>query len=303
MSLQITQIRCFVAVATELHFAKAAALLHMTQPPLTRQIQMLEQALGVTLFERNRRTVRLTASGRAFLPEAHDILRRITMAELAARRAAEGGEGTVNLGFIPAASCFLPMVITATKARFPNVDLVLKEMQSLDQLEALSADKIDLGLIRPISQRPEVLSECVLTEPFVLAIPAGHPLASQDSVELRDLDGEPFIMYSPAEGRYSYEMLAGPFRAASCAPRYVQYINRSESMLYLVSAGMGLAIVPISAVREHFRDVVYQSLDLGGAHAQLHLAWRAGGQNPVTEGLRGVLADAFEAYEPGHGVL
>ncbi|MGA3797563.1 LysR family transcriptional regulator [Pseudomonas sp. GL-RE-29] len=295
--MQISQIRCFVAVATELHFAKAAALLNMTQPPLTRQIQLLEHSLGVTLFERNRRSVRLTASGRAFLPEAHDILRKITTAEIAARRASSGGEGTVNLGFIPAASCFLPMVISATKAKLPNVDLVLKEMQSIDQLEALSANKIDLGLIRPISQRPDVQSDCVLTESFVLAIPASHPLAGQDLVRVVDLDQQPFIMYSPSEGRYSYEMLAGPFRAAACAPRYVQYINRSDSMLYLVSAAMGLAIVPISAVREHFQDVVYKPLDLGDAHAQLHLARRTTSHNPITEGLREVLTDAFHMYQ------
>jgi DNA-binding transcriptional LysR family regulator len=294
MSVQISQIRCFVAVATELHFGRAAALLNMTQPPLTRQIQMLEQALGVSLLERNRRFVRLTASGQAYLVEAQDILRRLTSAELAARRAVVGEQGTVVMGFIPAASYgFLPRLITLAKQQMPHVDLVLKEMQSIDQLEALSSDKIDLGIIRPISQRPGVASACVLTELFVLAVPTSHPLADRETAQLSDLDGEPFIMYSPSEGRYSYEMLVGPFRAAACAPRYVQYISYPHTILSLVSAGLGLGLVPVSAARLHFDNVCFKDIELGGARAELHLAWRASGDKPAVNALREGLIQAL----------
>jgi len=291
MSVQISQIRCFVAVATELHFGRAAALLNMTQPPLTRQIQMLEHALEVSLFDRNRRTVRLTASGRAYLAEAQDILRRLTNAEMAARRAVVGEQGTVAMGFIPAASYgFLPKLIALAKQELPHVDLVLKEMQSIDQLEALSSGKIDLGIIRPISQRSDVTSVCVLTEPFLLAVPTSHPLADRENVDLSDIDGEPFIMYSPSEGRYSYEMLVGPFRAAACAPKYVQYISYPHTILSLVSAGMGLGLVPVSAARLHFEDVCFKEIELGGACAELHLAWRTHGDNPAAEAMREILA-------------
>lgn len=283
MSIQLTQLRCFVAVATELHFGRAAASLNMSQPPLTRHVQMLEHALGVLLFERNKRSVRLTPSGRALLPEARDVLRRLANAELAARRAAESTQGSVVMGFIPASSYgVLPALVALGKARLPGIELVLREMQSLDQYEALSSQQIDIGLVRPISQRSDVASTSVLKERFVLAIPLGHPLAFKECPELADLDNQPFIMYSPLEGRYSYEMLVGAFRIAGCAPRYVQYITYPHSMLSLVSAGMGIALVPESAARLRLDNVRYVDIDMHGAYADLHLAWRRTDAQPTT---------------------
>lgn len=283
MSVQLTQLRCFVAVATQLHFGRAAASLNMSQPPLTRHIQMLEHALGVVLFERNKRSVRLTPSGRALLPEAQDVLRRLANAELAARRAAESTQGSVVMGFIPASSYgVLPKLIALAKERLPGIELVLREMQSLDQYEALSSQQIDVGLVRPISQRSDVASVSVLKEPFILAIPAAHPLAAKENTCLADLDNQPFIMYSPLEGRYSYEMLVGAFRVAGCAPRYMQYITYPHSMLSLVSAGMGMALVPRSAARLRLENVRYVDIELNGAYAELHMAWRKTGADLAT---------------------
>jgi DNA-binding transcriptional LysR family regulator len=275
MSIQMTQLRCFVAVATELHFGRAAASLNISQPPLSRHIQLLEHTMGVVLLERNKRSVRLTPSGRAFLPEAQDILRRLANAELAAKRAAESTVGSVVMGFIPASSYgVLPSLIALAKDRLPGIELVLREMQSLDQYEALSSHQIDIGLVRPISQRSDVSSSSVLREPFVLAMPLNHPLAQKENPELIDLDNQPFIMYSPLEGRYSHEMLVGAFRVAGCAPRYVQYITYPHSMLSLVSAGIGFALVPRSSTRLRLENVRYAEIDLNGAYAELHVAWR-----------------------------
>jgi DNA-binding transcriptional LysR family regulator len=296
MSIQLTQLRCFVAVATELHFGRAAASLNMTQPPLTRHVQMLEHALGVMLFERNKRSVRLTPSGRALLPEAQDVLRRLANAELAAKRAAESTHGSVVMGFIPASSYgVLPTLIALAKEHLPGIELVLREMQSLDQYEALSSQQIDIGLVRPISQRSDVTSVSVLKEPFVLAIPSSHPLALKERPELADLDNQPFIMYSPLEGRYSYEMLVGAFRVAGCAPRYVQYITYPHSMLSLVSAGLGIALVPQSAARLRLENVRYANIDLNGAYAELHLAWRRSGAEATTLELKDLLLSEFNA--------
>lgn len=296
MSVQLTQLRCFVAVATVLHFGRAAASLNMSQPPLTRHVQLLEHALGVMLFERNKRSVRLTPSGRAFLPEAQDVLRRLANAELAAKRAAESTQGSVVMGFIPASSyAVLPTLIALAKDKLPGIELVLREMQSLDQYEALSSQQIDIGLVRPISQRSDVVSTPVLKETFVLAIPSGHSLAAKDEPELADLDNQPFIMYSPLEGRYSYEMLVGAFRVAGCTPRFVQYITYPHSMLSLVSAGMGMALVPRSAARLRFENVRYVDIDLNGAHAELQLAWRKTCSDPATLELMKVLEEACSA--------
>lgn len=301
MSVQLTQLRCFVAVATELHFGRAAASLNMSQPPLTRHVQLLEHAMGVMLLERNKRSVKLTPSGRAFLPEAQEVLRRLANAELAAKRAAESTVGSVVMGFIPASSYgVLPSLITLTKDRLPGVELVLREMQSLDQYEALSSHQIDVGLVRPISQRSDVSSFAILREPFVLAMPLNHPLSRKNAPSVNDLDGQPFIMYSPLEGRYSYEMIVGAFRMAGCSPQYVQYITYPHSMLSLVSAGLGFALVPRSAARLKLENVRYAEIDLKGAYAELHIAWRKHGAESATLELKDLLLRQFSFESDQH---
>lgn len=289
---QLFQLRCFVAVANELHFGRAAQRLNMTQPPLSRQIQLLEHELGVELLERTRRTVRLTHAGLAFLPEAEDVLLRSEAAALAARRAIRGEAGSVSLGFIPAASYeFLPNVVSAAYRSLQNIDLVLKEMTTAEQQEALASGRIDLGLIRPLRARPGIETFCVLRDPFVLALPLRHPLVQQADVTLNDLDGQPFIMYSPAEGRYSYELLAGMFRAAGVEPRYVQYLFQSHTILSLVSAGMGLALVPSSARQLRLEHVEFRTIDLSGSASELHLAWHRDSDKPVAATLRSFILD------------
>ncbi|MDB6050967.1 MAG: LysR family transcriptional regulator [Pseudomonas sp.] len=289
---QLFQLRCFVAVATELHFGRAAQRLNMTQPPLSRQIQLLEHELGVQLLERTRRTVRLTPAGLAFLPEAEDVLVRSEAAALTARRAIRGEAGSVSLGFIPAASYhFLPSVVSAAHRSLENIDLVLKEMTTPEQQEALASGRIDLGLIRPLRARPAIQTICVLRDPFILALPQAHPLAQRPEVTLSDLDGQPFIMYSPAEGRYSYELLAGMFRAAGVEPRYVQYLFQTHTILSLVSAGMGLALVPSSARQLRLEHVEFRTIDLSGTAAELHLAWHRDSNKPVVSTLRSFVLD------------
>lgn len=304
MSVQLTQLRCFVAVATELHFGRAARMLNMSQPPLTRHVQMLEHALGVTLFDRNKRSVRLTASGRALLPDAQEVLRRLANAEISVKRAAEGTVGSVVMGFIPASSyAVLPRLLALAKQHLPDVDIVLREMQSLDQYEALSNETIELGLVRPITQRPEISNQALLKESFVLAIPMDHPLAAKTQVKLADLDDQPFIMYSLVEGRYSYEMLVGAFRMASCSPRYVQYITFPHSMLSLVSVGLGLALVPRSATKLRLNNVHYAEVELDGSYSEVHLAWRQNNLNPAAIALKNLLlTEGLLMLNDGHMV-
>lgn len=294
--LQISQLRCFVAVATELHFARAAASLHMTQPPLTRQIQLLEHELGVTLFERNRRQVRLTAAGKTFFKEAQDILRRIQFASTAAKRVVEGTVGNVRAGFIPAASySLLPRLIATARSALPGVDLSVVEMQTFDQLEALSAGRLDLGIVRPLYRRPDLSSACVLKEPFVLAAALDHPLSKMRKLSLQALDQQPLIMYSPADGQYMYEMLMGWFRRESVAPDCVQYIGHTHSILSLVDEGLGVALVPKSAQRMRFGNVRYRALPSEvPVFAELHLCWRKEADNPAALSLRESLLAALE---------
>ena len=289
---QLSQLRCFVAVATELHFGRAAVLVNMTQPPLTRQIQLLEHEVGVQLLERAGGTVRLTPAGATFLREAEDILRRAQAATLAARRAVRADAGSVTLGFIAASSfAILPRVLGAIRASLPDVHVVPREMQTVDQLEALAGDRIDLGIVRPFAPRSFAASTLLLQEPLVLAVPVGHALAQDaDAVPLTVLQGQPFIEFCPSETRYIYELIAGRLRAEGVAP---------ETMLTLSHTHSILALVPQSAIRLGYANVVFRPLrDPAGLHAELHLAWRRESRHIVANTVREVVMEAFAAALP-----
>ncbi|WP_431111304.1 LysR substrate-binding domain-containing protein [Variovorax paradoxus] len=294
---QLTQLRCFVAVATELHFGRAAASLNMTQPPLTRQIQLLEHEVGVLLLERAGGSVRLTPAGEVFLREAEDILRRSQAATLAARRAMRADAGSVTMGFIPAASfTMLPQLLAAVRAQLPDVQVMLREMQTADQIEAIGADRIELGIVRPFAPRAFTESAPIFREPFVLAIPAEHRLAQLDAVPLGALEGQPFIEFCPSESRYLYELVAGRLRAEGVAPEVVQTLSHTHSILSLVDAGVGVAVVPHSAHRLRYAGVVFRPLqDASGFDVELHLAWRRGGRHGVADTLRMLVQQTYPA--------
>lgn len=296
---QLSHLRCFVAVATELHFGRAAALLHMTQPPLTRQIQLLEHEVGVQLLERSGAGVRLTPAGATFLREAEDILRRSQAATLAARRAMRADAGSVTLGYIAAASYgLLPRALAALRTQLPDVHVVLREMQSVDQLEALAGDRLDLAIVRPFAPRSFAGSAPLLREPLVLALPASHALAAQNAVPLAALQGQAFIEYCPSETRYIYELIAGRLRADGVAPEVVLTLSHTHAILAMVDAAWGLALVPQSAMALGWAGVAYRPLqDPQGLHAELHLAWRRESRKPVAEATRTALLQALAGAE------
>jgi len=288
-----------VAVATELHFGRAAALLHMTQPPLTRQIQLLEHEVGVQLLERAGGAVRLTLAGKIFLREAEDILCRSQAATLAARRAMHADAGSVTMGFIPAASfTLLPQLLAIIHAQLPDVQLVLREMQTVDQIEALGADRIDVGIVRPFAPRSFTASAPLLREPFMLALPIAHPLANQKSATLSALEGQPFIEFCPSESRYLYEIVAGQLRANSVAPETVQTLSHTHSILALVDAGVGVALVPRSAMKLRYAGVCFLPLaGSTGLDVELHMAWRRESRNMVANTLCQRLQDLFPTLD------
>lgn len=284
---ELGQLRCFVAVAEELHFGRAAARLNLTQPPLSRQIQLLEHALDVQLLERTSRVVRLSHAGANFLPEARRLLRLAESAALAARRSALGEAGSVNLGFTAASGYdFLPRLITGFREEAPEIDLVLREMVSADQIEALTFGRIDIGLLRPPFNRREFGSLCVVREPLLLAAPSGHRLALAEKVELTDLDRENFVGYSPYESRYFYDLVVSIFAASGVVPNYVQYMSQMHSILGLVRAGLGVSLVPAATANLRMDGVVLRELDIDPSRiVELHLAWREPTANPAAQRL------------------
>jgi DNA-binding transcriptional LysR family regulator len=283
----LNQLRCFVTVAEELHFGRAAARLNMTQPPLSRQIQVLEHIVDAPLLERTSRSVRLTPAGRSFLPEARRILKLAESASQVARRIAMGKTGSLKLGYTAAAAYgYLPELIAACRARLPEVDFSLKEMVSGDQLEALTSGQIDAGLLRPPIGRPELATRRVLAEPLLAAIPRKHPLASAATLSIKDFDSQPFVMYSPYESRYFHDLLVALFTHADVLPRYVQHLGQIHSILAMVRAGLGVAIVPAAAASLRIADVKLRPLKLRTpAPVELFLVWRRDCENPLLPSL------------------
>ena len=279
----LAQIRCFVAVAEELHFGRAAIRLNMTQPPLSRQIQVLEHVIDAVLLERTSRSVSLTLAGRSFLPEAKRILKLAESAALVAKRIAAGKTGAIKIGFTAAGAYkFLPLLVKAMRFRLPDVDLSLKEMVSSEQFDELGSGQIDVGLLRPPIARPELAALRVVAEPLVAALPADHDLASKPTLSLKDIDNEPFVMYAPYESRYFYDLLVAEFTRAQVLPRYVQHLSQIHSILSLVRAGLGLAIVPEASASLHMEGVVFRPLRIKAAKpVELFLVWRKESDNPL----------------------
>ena len=293
LMFDFSQLRCFAAVAEELHFGRAAARLNMTQPPLSRQIQVLERILDVQLLERTSRSVRLTAAGRSFLPEAQRILRLAETATHVTRQVAAGRAGVLKLGFTAASAYdFLPRLVTVLRRALPDVTLALREMVSQDQLEALLAGRIDAALVRPPVTHPDLIAVRALAEPLVAALPAGHPLAARVQLTLADLGGEPMIAYAPNEARYFNDLIQGLLAEAAVEPRIVQRLTQIHAILALVRAELGIALVPAAAERLRFEGVVFRPLLLPAPRpAELVLAWRRGADEPLIARLVAILTE------------
>ena len=288
-----SQLRCFAAVAEELHFGRAAARLNMTQPPLSRQIQVLERVLDVQLLERTSRTVRLTAAGRSFLPEAQRILRLAETATHVTRQVAAGRAGVLKFGFTAASAYdFLPRLVTALRRALPDVTLALREMVSKDQIEELLAGRIDAALVRPPVTHPDLIAVRALAEPLVVALPAGNPLALRDGLTPADLGREPLIGYAPNEARYFHDLVLGLLAEAEIQPPMVQQLTQIHSILALVRAALGIALVPAAAERLRFEGVVFRPLALPAPRpVELLLAWRRDADAPLIARLVSILAE------------
>ena len=293
----LSRLSCFIAVAEELHFGRAAERLHMTQPPLSRQIQQLESELGVHLIDRTTRSVTLTPAGVAFLPDARRILQLAEGAALNVKRVPAGDLGTVVIGFTAAsAHPVLPRLFDAARQQMPDVKLDLREMVTAAQIEALMTGELDLGMARPPLKRPGLVSRPLLHEQLIAALPAAHPLVEvRRQLTLNDLDGQDMVMYSPVQARYFNELLISTFTIAGATPRYVQYVTQVHTMLVLVRSGIGIALVPASTATLHPEGVVFRSIGAFRERpVELDAVWRGDSTNPA---LRRLLRDVLPPRE------
>jgi DNA-binding transcriptional LysR family regulator len=274
-------LRYFLAVAEESHLTKAAARLGIRQPPLSQQIRVLEQELGVTLFHRLPRGMELTESGRALLDDARNIVALVDQAVEGVRRVSQGEAGRLTVGFTGSAAFhpFVPSVIRRFRETAPNVRLVLEESSTGELMEAVGAGRVDVAFIRgPYGLGPGVVVETVLEEPMLAAFPADHPTVKgrpRKRIALSELADESLILYRRHSGPGLYDAIIAACGAAGFSPRVAQEAPRMLSTLSLVAAGLGVSLVPASLRRVNIEGVVYVNLaQPAELHAPLNLIWR-----------------------------
>lgn len=289
MHIELRQLRYFVAVAEELHFGRAAQKLHMTQPPLSQAIQGLEAELGAALFHRTTRQIQLSAAGAVLLPEAKRLLAQAELLPAIAQRAAAGSIGELKLAFISIADySILPPTLRQFRQHFEQVKIVLSEATTDRQLELLENGEIDVGLlIPPIPERlQDVLHYRQLRrENLILALPDGaekRPLPSKLS-SYKDL---PLILFPRKIAPALHDTILGCFREAGLTPVIAQEAIQMQTIIALVSANMGMALVPESVANLQRTGVHYQRLELSHSmqdSVELGIAWRRDSNSPVIQ--------------------
>lgn len=295
--MDLRRIRHFVTLAETLNFHRAAEKLHMAQPPLTVSIQKLEAELGVKLFNRETTGVSLTPGGRSALAEARKLLFHGGQLGEAARTALDGTGGTLNIGFVGSASYgMLQKLVPLFRAEHPGVELVLRELTSVDIMLQLEDRSLDVGLVRvPLLRATRASLVALHREEYVAALPRGNPLAAKGLLHLSDMAHESFVMYapSPAAGLHSAAMLA--CQHAGFVPRVTQQATQVQTVLALVESGLGVALVPALMQRFASDRIDYRSFVDFPASAQigLSLAWMAETESPAAARFRAVATRAY----------
>jgi DNA-binding transcriptional LysR family regulator len=285
----LKQLRCFVAVAEELHFARAAGEMNMTQSPFRRQIRLLEQALGVQLLDRDSKHVRLTRPGRALLNDARLILQAASTGTTITRQVAAGERGTITLGFTTAAGyALMPQIVATCRAQLPDLTLVLQEMSSDQQVELILTGRLDFGLVWA-GTAVTLTCMSLAAEPLVAALPAHDARLRKASLSPGDFDNDAFIMYDSEGDSYLHDVVSEMLE--DCAPCPVQHVTSAHAMLSMVSSGIGAALVPLSAAGLHVNGVSFRAMDCEQGHlVETQGVWRSDISNPALARFLGVLA-------------
>lgn len=293
--MELRHLRYFVAVAEELHFGRAANRLCMAEPPLSLQIRQLEQELGVELFTREGRRIRLTAAGEGFLEEARGILERVDHAARRAQLIDQGKVGRLAVGFT-ASTIYdvLPSVLRRFREENPNVDLELSELSSVEQWQALRKKRIDVGFVRLSRAEQGVVFEHLRSDPLVVALPSDDPLSSRKTLCFGELAGEPFVLY-PRDSELHYTRWWLDLCAnGGFAPQVVQKTGEVQTAMSLVAAGVGVAVVPSSMRNTHRDGVVYCSLTKPVPTVELVMGYRDNDPSPILTRFLNIVREAVQ---------
>ena len=278
--MELRQLQYFLAVAKERNFSRAAQTLKMSQPPLSIQIQHLEQELGVSLFTRSNRQVELTSACELFAAEVEKILGDLDLAVDKTQRIHRGETGVLSIGFVGSATySLLPALLREYRSRYANVEVHLHEMSTPDQLHALHQERIDVGFLRPPVKEPDVEVRWTDEGQCVLAVPNGHPLLEHPigngPLALADLTPYPFVMLSRKTWAGLYDEVN-----AIIHPFIAQEALEFQTVIGLVAAGLGVAVVPQAAAKQHTQDVQYCEVE-GLPVVSMGIAWRSKERSPL----------------------
>jgi len=275
MNIELRHLRYFIAVAEELHFGHAAARLNISQPPLSQQIQILEQQIGARLLARTNRSVSLTPAGRQFLADSRQILSQVEEAAARAARLHQGETGELRIGFTSSAP-FIKAVsdtLSSFRQHYPDVHIQTREINTREQIAPLNDGGLELGLMRN-TLLPETLAwEVILREPLLAMIHRDHPLAARSGVSLVELAREPFVFFDPHVGTGLYDDILGLLRRYNLTPTITQEVGEAMTIVGLVAAGLGVSILPASFRRVQLNEIRWVPIVEEDAISEMWLVW------------------------------
>ncbi|MEX3021121.1 LysR family transcriptional regulator [Kluyvera sp. STS39-E] len=275
MNIELRHLRYFVAVAEELHFGRAAARLNISQPPLSQQIQILEQQVGARLFARTNRSVSLTEAGRQFLADSRQILLQVNEAAARASRLHHGETGELRIGFTSSAP-FIKAVsdtLSTFRQHYPDVHIQTRETNTREQISPLTEGKLELGLMRN-TELPDTLDwQVILREPLLAMIHRDNPLASQEAVSLVELGQQPFVFFDPHVGTGLYDDILGLMRRYGVTPTITQEVGEAMTIIGLVASGLGVSILPASFRRVQLQEMRWVPIAQADAVSEMWLVW------------------------------
>lgn len=272
--MELRHIKYFIVVAEELHFRKAAERLNMSQPPLSQQIQSLEHELGVQLFERSKREVKLTKEGQAVLKEAYRLIENSERLQSVANQSKQGKTGRLSIGCI--ASAFpevLPPIYKAFSSQYPNVELAFEELNTHETLAKLEEGDLDFGFVRINKVSPPLALYPLLRDQLVVALPEGHRLLSKKTVSLKMLETEPFVIFKRQTSPQFYDSILAACQQADFYPNIVYEGKSMQSHIGYVACGLGVALVPQSIQSVYTSGIVYRNLKEASPLTEISLVW------------------------------
>lgn len=298
--MELRQIQCFVAVAEELHFGRAAKRLGVSQPPLTRTMQRLEEEVGTRLLERTRRRVELTPAGTVFLSRAHQILSAASASLAETRLVAEGRIGTLAISFVGSAMfSILPATLRRMRERHPDVELALHEMTTDQQVLALLDGRIQAAFIRPSIVHPRIENRVLLREDLMVALPVGHPLACRDEVSVAELADAPFVLFPRQTYRSLGNRILELCAQEGFAPKVIQEAQELQTGLGLVAGGLGVTLVSRSASFLSWPGVVLKPMPDPVPSIELSLAFLRKEPSPILPRFLEVVEEITAASRSG----